>query len=274
VYRVLFCTLIMCLIASCSGGGATSSDEIADSGSPAEAAQAATHTATPVPTPTDTATPTPTPAPTDTATPTKPPTPTPPPPTDTPPPPTATPRPGEMGTVLMVFGYRFNAPHYEYVRRGLERAGYEVLVASNEITPVIGLVSIAPNVEIELAADLLLEDVQVADYDALVYISDYGLSTGKYPEAYRIARDAVDQDILLAAYDNAPMLLGQAGLLKGVRATAHRSQQNFCESLERSYGAICSNTPVERDGSILTADGVTCAWRCFVTAITEALQEQ
>jgi putative intracellular protease/amidase len=173
----------------------------------------------------------------------------------------------------MLFGYRFYAWHYKDVRRGLEGAGYDVVVASDQLGPITGLVSIAPNKTTELMADLVLEEVQVEDYDALVFITDYGLSTGEYPLAYQIARDAVEQGKVVAAYDFAPLLLGQAGVLKGVKATAHMSSHNVCTSLEGSFQAICTNRSVERDGKIVTADGTTCSWGCFVRAIEEALQE-
>ena len=67
--------------------------------------------------------------------------------------------------------------------------------------------------------------------------------------------EVLEEDKIVAAYDFAPMILGEAGVLEGVKVTAHISAHSVCESLERSYGAICTSALIEHDGNIITSDG-------------------
>jgi protease I len=208
--------------------------------------------------------PTGTPSPSDTPVP---PTKTPVPPTKTPIPPTATATPAPTNTVLLIFGNRFIYDIYSIVRPALEEAGYDVVVASRRQSPIR-----AKTTDKEVMPDLLLEDVQVTDYDAIVFTcdNDIGFGGGR-PETDRIAQEAVEQDKVLAAICNAPMVLGYAGVVEGVAVTGEPSKT--CKLLEALYGATCTNATVERDGLIITARD-RYASRSFVQTILEVLQEQ
>jgi putative intracellular protease/amidase len=184
----------------------------------------------------------------------------------TPVPPTAALEPN-TGTVVFIFGDRFINELYVTVRLTLEEAGYRVHVASttlNPLQPKISGESIQP--------DLLLENLRVEDYDAIVFTCDNDLAFGGgRPETDRIAQDAVVQNKVLGAICNAPLELGFAGVLEGKTATGEPSQT--CRRLESEFGATCTRAPVERDGLIVTAKD-RYASRAFAQMIVKVLQEQ
>jgi protease I len=116
--------------------------------------------------------------------------------------------------------------------------------------------------------DILIHDVQVKDYDAVVFIGGFGCT--EYfdnPIAHKIARQALEQGKILAAIELAPTILANAGLLNGKKATASRSY------ILKQRGAIYTGEHVERDGNIITGSGPNAATE-FGEAIVSALTEQ
>jgi protease I len=106
---------------------------------------------------------------------------------------------------------------------------------------------------------LHLAEVQVADYDAVVFIGGLGCQDQWHDaEAHRIARDAVEQGKVLGAAGCASTILAYAGVLQGRTATICTGSppvkhgQDYCAVLQ-SQGAICSQAPITRDGLIVTA---------------------
>jgi protease I len=136
-----------------------------------------------------------------------------------------------------------------------EEAGYSVVVASkaeSAVYPCGGGTR-------EMQVDIALTDVNVEDYDAIVYVGGYGCrSQWNDEEAHLIAREALEHGKVLAAAGCAPTILAHAGLLEGKEAAiceidaAVKQGENYCEVLE-SLGAICSKKSIVRDGLIITA---------------------
>ena len=136
-----------------------------------------------------------------------------------------------------------------------EEAGYRVLVASD----AEGVVTPCGRAYHDIEVDLALADVDVEDYDAIVYIGGYGCQDQWEDEgAHRIARDAVEREVVLAAIGCAPTILAHAGVLEGRQSAICQTDVpvkyglDYCEVLE-SLGAICSNRGMVRDGLIVTA---------------------
>ena len=182
------------------------------------------------------------------------------------------------GAVLFIFGYGFDFRHYEGTRLNLERAGYQVLVASPSLEDVEGM-QVAHGFESRSRAglptpfvqpDLALEDVRVADYRAIVFISDAEIMAGRNPEVRRIVEQAAEQGLALAAQEFGLYPLAGAGVLEGVGVTANPL---ICQHMQNDYGAICKYTAVQRDGRIVTT-GPEFATARFVKAIIEAIQAQ
>jgi len=170
------------------------------------------------------------------------------------------------GTVVLIFGNRFIDGLYTTVRQTLEGAGYQVLVASTTMDLLQPKGSDKP-----VQPDLLLKDLQVTGYDAIVFTCDNDLAFGGgRPETDRIIQQAVEQEKILAAICNAPLELGFAGVLQGRTVTGEPSQT--CRRLESEFGAECTGVPVERDGLIITARDRFASLE-FAETIIETLDE-
>lgn len=182
-----------------------------------------------------------------------------------------------LGTVLLMFGNRYDYRQYEGVRHALEKADYRIVIASNTLQPIEamyvhhGFEYSAPpsNTLPQLSADLLLEQVQIGDYDAYVLISDEELVFKGGTEVNRIIREAIEQGKVVAANDAAVLVLGNAGILEGVEIT---SNPLICMQLAEEDGAICRQMTVHRDGQIVTA-GPDHASSSFAKQIIAAIQD-
>jgi putative intracellular protease/amidase len=178
---------------------------------------------------------------------------------------------------LLIFGHRYDHRQYEGVRHALEKANFRALIASNTLEPIEatyvthGFERSPPDRENlpQLSADLLLEHVQIGDYDAFILISDETLVFKSSPEVKRIIRQAIEQGKVVAANDIAVLVLGNAGILEGVEIT---SNPLICMQLAEEDGAICRQETVHRDGQIITA-GPDHATTSFVTQIVTAIQD-
>lgn len=168
-------------------------------------------------------------------------------------------------TLLLVFGNRFINTIYTTLRPILEEAGYTVHVASRTQGP---LPAKAGSLEVDV--DLLLDDVQVEDYAAVVFLCDNDITNGSTRDATnRIVQEAVAQSKVLAAICSGPRVLAYADVVDGLTLTGEPSQT--CQLLEQG-GATCSGRNLERDGLIITAKDRSSSRR-FAEAILEAVQE-
>lgn len=197
-------------------------------------------------------------------------------PTDTPSPPTAIQIPPtepivltfeRTGVVLLIVSNNFDPIEFNGTQSPLIRAGYDVVVAAYTLNPL-------PDNEggPTLEADMLLTDVQVEDYDAIIFIGNESLIYLNDPEAHRIAQEVVEQGRVLAALCHGPLVLAEAGVLDGRQATAWFGfGSDQCKKLQRN-GAICTYARVQQDGLIITGKGPD-ATAAFVGAIKRLLRE-
>jgi putative intracellular protease/amidase len=176
-----------------------------------------------------------------------------------------------------MFGNRYDYRQYEGVRHALEKANYRIVIASNTLENIearyvyhgFEFASPVSRTFPQLTADLLLEQVQISDYDAFVLISDESLVFKGGKEVKKIIREAIKQDKIVAANDTAVLILGNAGILEGVEIT---SNPLICMQLAEENGAICRQMTVHRDGQIITA-GPDHASSSFVKQIVGAIQD-
>jgi protease I len=100
--------------------------------------------------------------------------------------------------------------------------------------------------------DILLRDINVSDFDGVVFIGGSGASQyWNDPVAYKVVNDAINRNKILAAICIAPVTLAKAGALKGKRATVWSSESGQL----KAGGAIYTGKNVEKDGNIITAAG-------------------
>ena len=116
-------------------------------------------------------------------------------------------------------------------------------------------------------ADILLKDVKSDDYDVIVFVG--GPGSHQYfndPLAHKIAREFYEKNKLTCAICAGPGILASAGILEGKNATSFPGIQE----LLIKAGATPTGNPVEKDGTIITADGPTSA-RTFGETIAQYL---
>jgi putative intracellular protease/amidase len=180
------------------------------------------------------------------------------------------------GQVLFIFGEGYDHRHYEGTRSALERAGYRVLVASITTEPVEGVIA-GHGFELTsqiggtnpiVKPDLILENVQIGDYQAVIFISDNELFAARPPRIHQIVTQAVENKVVLAAQEFSIYHLADAGLLQGVKVTTNPL---ICQEMETSYGAECTLMPVQRDKGFVTADP-TYSTVSFVRAILAEIE--
>jgi len=131
-------------------------------------------------------------------------------------------------------------------RRILQQHGATVVIASTARREYTGMKGM------KVTPDLTLKQVNVADYGAIVFIGGVGAKTyWNHPTALQIAKDTVRLKKVLGAICIAPVILANAGVLKGKRATVWSSEAGRL----RAKGAIYTGASVEVDGRIITGNG-------------------
>lgn len=167
--------------------------------------------------------------------------------------------------VCLIIAHRnFRDEEYKEPARILGEAGAQIVVASSSTSTARGMLGAT------VKPDILLNKVNVQDYDAIVFVGGSGAS--EYwddAQAHQIAKEALEQGKLLAAICIAPVTLANAGLLKGRKATVFPSEI----AKLRAKGVAYSAAEVIQDGNIITANGPAAATR-FAQAILDALSKK
>jgi len=150
-----------------------------------------------------------------------------------------------------------------HTKEELERAGASITIASTKTTPARGMLGAA------VTPDIKLDQVKVNDYDAVVFVGGSGSAVYfKDNRALSIASEAFSKGKKVCAICIAPVILANAGVLKGKRATVWPDK---CIQIIESKGATYTGKPVEVDGNVITAPGPEAA-REFGRAIAKALK--
>jgi dipeptidyl aminopeptidase/acylaminoacyl peptidase len=172
----------------------------------------------------------------------------------------------EAPAILLVFGQQFIPSIYETEVPILEEAGYKIVVASHTLDTLN-----AKQSKLTVDPDLLLQDVIVKDYAAIIFNCDNDITFGSaIPETTRIAQDAIAQGKVLGAICSGPRVLAYADVVDGLTVTGEPSRT--CQMLE-DQGATCTGASVEQDGLIVTARDRN-ATRLFTNILLDTLAEQ
>lgn len=131
-------------------------------------------------------------------------------------------------------------------RAALQAGGHHVVVASTHVGRCPG--SRGGHVY----AEVPLDAQRAADYEAIVFVGGGGSKLlWRDEDALRLAREAADGNKVLGAICLAPVILGNAGVLRGRKATVAGTEARTIEMA----GAAYTGPGVTVDGNIVTANG-------------------
>jgi protease I len=152
-----------------------------------------------------------------------------------------------VGRVLMVVApERFRDEELFDTRTVLEASGHAVVVASTRVGECPGSRGGHVLVEAEIT------DQGAADFDAVVFVGGGGSKLlWRDEDAIRLAREAAADSKILGAICLAPVILANAGVLRGRRATVAGTEARTIEA----EGATYTGPGVTVDGNIVTANG-------------------
>jgi len=165
--------------------------------------------------------------------------------------------------ILMVVAPKdFRDEEYTMPRTMFEDAGASVKVASTKAGTATGVSGA------EAPVDLLASAAKAADYDAVVFVGGPGMVAHLgNADFVRLAKESAQAGKVTAAICVAPTILANAGVLKGVEATAWPDQ----EGALKAKGATWSSKAAVRSGKIVTANGPEAAHE-FALLVIEALK--
>jgi len=164
-----------------------------------------------------------------------------------------------MKIVMIIASTNFRDEEFEVPKTIFEQNNCTVTVASSSLNECVGTLGD------KVKPDLLLQDVKVEQYDAVVFVGGGGAKEYFDNEiALNLAKQAYTKGKVIAAICIAPNILANAGILKGKKATCNDSK-NLIEK-----GAIYSGKPVDNDGKIITGKDPAAA-KEFASAVVVAL---
>jgi protease I len=169
--------------------------------------------------------------------------------------------------VVMIVAFRdFRDVEYFVPKSILEKRGIEVKTASNKKGVALG----ADGGEAEV--DFLVSDIKVEDFDAIIFVGGPGcLKNLDNPTSYRVCKEAVLKDKILAAICISPTILAKSGVLSSKKATVWSSALDKSPiQVLRENGAEYLEEKVVVDGKVITASGPEAAEE-FGKAIFELL---
>ena len=178
------------------------------------------------------------------------------------------PQPLEGKKIAMIIAFRdFRDEEYFIPKKILESAGAEITTVSTSLEKAVGKLGG------EAEVDVLLKDIKVVTYDAVLFVG--GPGAHKYIEddtCHRIAKETVANNKVLGAICIAPAILAKAGVLEGKKATVWSSiMDKSAVKILKESGASYLSDPVITDGKIVTALGPIAAKK-FAQEIMEILR--
>jgi protease I len=173
-----------------------------------------------------------------------------------------------MRVLLIIAEKYFQDIELSHTKEELEKRGFIVDVASK--TRGIKKGALGGTAE----AKLSLKEVNVDDYDAVAFIGGGGAQQYfQDKEALKIIQESFRKGKLTAGICMGPLILANAGILKGKKATVWDAGDGEMIAELESKGAKFINQDVVRDGRIITACGPHAA-RDFGKTIADNLKKQ
>ena len=169
--------------------------------------------------------------------------------------------------VALVIAYRdFQDTEFNVPRNMFQKEGALLTIVSSKKGKAIG--SEGMNVE----TDMLIDDVDVTNFDAVVFIGGKGVQEEYWdnPKAHAVAQEAVKQGKVLAAICWGPVILANAGVLDGKKGTVADYGDAVWILKKKGCKYNVWNSVVV-DGKIITANGRHAA-KSFAKAIIKSLE--
>jgi len=169
--------------------------------------------------------------------------------------------------IAMIIAFKdFRDEEYFIPRKIFDEAGLEVKVISDKLRTAQGTDGS------EVPVDIKLSEINVSDFDAIVFIGGQGALTHLDNEdSYKVVKQTIAQNKILAAICISPAILAKAGVLKGKKATVWTSPLNKqAQKVLEQNNAIFQDEPAVQDGNIITANGPSAAEE-FAKKIVKAL---
>jgi len=163
---------------------------------------------------------------------------------------------------MIIAPERFRDEELFVTQEELEKAGHEISIASR-------VKGVCPGSRGGFAtATLTLAEVKTGSYDAVVFVGGGGSKLYfSNEEALRIAKEMSEKRKIIAAICLAPVILANAGVLKGRNATVSGTEAKTIES----KGAKYMGPGVTVDGNIVTGNAPKSS-RLFGQKINELLK--
>jgi protease I len=148
--------------------------------------------------------------------------------------------------IILIAQNNFCDAEYIQARSIFESYRMKCKVASSDLSTARGMEGTAVD------PDILISKIILKDYDALCLIGGVGCTEYWHDKSvHSIVVEANKRGLLLCAICLAPVILANAGLLKGIRATAYPSAASYIQR----KGANYSPRSVEIEKNIITANG-------------------
>ncbi len=165
--------------------------------------------------------------------------------------------------VVFIIGHtKFRDEELLEPKKILKENGVNITIASSSLKIAEGMLGI------KIQPDILIKDIKVENYDAIIFIGGTGASEyWNNKTAHYIASETLEKNKILAAICIAPITIANAGLLIGKKATVYQSEINKIKDKK----AIYTDSKVERDGNIITAQDPSSANE-FGKAILSAIK--
>ena len=152
----------------------------------------------------------------------------------------------EKKVLIILSRNKFCDEEYVTSRQTLERFGISCEVASSTLCPAIGLDGTI------VIPDFQFKNLNSSVYSAFLLVGGVGCREYWHNNfVHTLLNNAYSNSKLLCAICLAPVILANAGLLKGKRATAHPSAAEYL----RYKGVRYSSEAVEVERNIITANG-------------------
>ncbi|MFQ5584962.1 MAG: DJ-1/PfpI family protein [Calditrichia bacterium] len=169
--------------------------------------------------------------------------------------------------ILLIVGQKnYSEEELEYLRAELEKEGAEVWVASNSPEKALG------RLDGYVTPDLTIGDANPEEYDVIILTGGAGGRVYLWddPDTQELVRRAHSAGKLIAAISTAPVVLANAGILEGKRATVYPDYDSAETLIAR--GAKTVQQSVVVDDNIITCNHPRHLSK-FKEAIVSKLQE-
>jgi len=170
-----------------------------------------------------------------------------------------------MKSILFIIAHKgFQDNEFSIPRDILKAKGHKITVASSDTSLALGAMGskVIPDITIDEALKRIVE------FDAVIFVGGGGAR--EYFDssvAHQIARDTKN---IIAAICIAPLILANAGVLNGKKATIWNDTSGTQKNLIESKGAVFVAQSVVVDGKLVTANGPGAA-KLFGESIAELL---